>query len=213
MPILGKKQNVEEVGVTPIIKELEENVLVNRIRVVEQRTAILQKIEELKKELAAPARIKSTTIDSFSIEDIEASATPKVTRSEIARKIAALTNASELTIYSDNGFMDSIYEYLTAVRPVVEQIDRKQWELISLRNQIEKEYKERMDAMWASYNELDQELKELLEVADVNYPRPYGYNKHVTPGATWANEVNDVTHLVDTLLNAKNRDIYAIIKN
>lgn len=148
------------------IEALKENVLSNKKRVIEQKQAIVNKITELKKQLDQPTRIKNVPIESFSIKDIENSTEPKESKAEIAKKIAALNEASQLPIWCDKKFMDSVHEYLNAIRPVVEELEQKQFESVKLIKEKELEAKEYIDSMNRNYLTDQAEIKKLIAVVD-----------------------------------------------
>lgn len=211
---IGKQKQTEVIEeIAKPIEEVAEKVISNKERVEKQRMDLLVRISELEKELQEQTNIPGATVNSFSIEDIEAATTPKFTKDEIRRMIMALRNASELPVYSDNSYMDSIYEYLEVIRPELQRIDEEQWRLIELKKNIQKEYKESMNIMWKEYRQLERKVMEILKVVDINYPTAYGFNKHVKPGMSWTNKINNLVDIVDNQLKEKNGQKYVTKRN
>lgn len=194
-----------------IIETLAGRVLENKKRIEEQKMDIYFKIDELKKELDKPTHVKQDNLKSFSIEDIEKSTEPVESRGEISRKIAALMNAKDMNIYNDKQFINSIKEYLEGIRSEIERIDKKQWDLVKIKREVEAEYNKTINEILKSYNELEKELQIMLKVADISYPR-VGFEKRFTPGNFWGNQIKDVTYLIDKLLNTNDGETYSRIK-
>lgn len=210
--MLGKNKkdiSVEEIG-TKEIKALAENVILNKKRIEDQKMAIHLKIEELKKKLDKPTQVKSNELNSFDINDIEKSIEPEESRSEITRKIAALMDAKDMEIYNDKMLMDSIKEYLVAIRPEIEKIDKEQWNLVTAMNKAKEEYNNAMIEIATQYNEMESQIGDMLRVANISYPRQ-GYEKRITPGIQWMYQIQNVTELIDALLDA-DPDLFKIIK-
>lgn len=206
--------NDEEKRETKSVKEFVEDVLLNKDRVQKQKQIILDKIKELKEELNKPTVINDKKLNSFSIEDIENSVDPKGSRADISKKLRALTKASELPIYSDKEYMNSIHEYLAAIKPEIQEIEKEQWELISTRKRLENQLRENINNLENSYLGLESRLKELLKVADLSYPR-WGYDKRnvVSGSLFWGNSAESVANLIDRLLGYKDGITYGKLKD
>lgn len=205
--------NGEDKKGTKSVKELAENVLLNKERVQRQKQVILNKIGELKKDLDKPTAIKDKELNSFSIEDIESSVEPKGSKSDISKRIRALTKASELPIYSDKEYMNSIHEYLAAIKPEIQELEEGQWQLISTRKRLENELRENINNIESSYLGLESRIKELLKVADLSYPR-WGYDKRVVSDELgWWNSAESIVNLIDRLLGYKDGVTYGRLKD
>lgn len=205
--------NGEEKKETKSVNELAENVLLNKERVHKQKQVILNKIGELKKDLDKPTVIKDKELNSFSIEDIENSVEPKGSKSDISKRIRALTKASQLPIYSDKEYMNSIHEYLAAIKPEIQEIEEGQWQLILTRKRLENELRENINNLESSYLGLERRIKELLKVADLSYPR-FGYDKRVVSSELgWWNSAESIVNLIDRLLGYEDGVTYGRLKD
>lgn len=86
-PVNTDKEDIQS------IELLTEKVRTNKKRVEQQKQEILNKIDELKKELNSPTYIKGNMVDSFSIEDIENNVEPKESKGEIAKKNSCINES------------------------------------------------------------------------------------------------------------------------
>lgn len=184
----------------PSIEELKQRVLSNKKKAEDQKQAIVIKIEELKEELRKPKQIKRPVINSFSIEDIEKSTEPAENRQEIASKIASLMVASELPIYCDKEYMDSIHDYLKAIRPEVAKLEKKQYEELNLKRQKEIEAQNYINQVLGEYYKTQNQILSILDVVHgLGWLGPH-YNKlHNYPveARSFTDIIDDVVKIND----------------
>lgn len=182
----------------PSIEELAERVIANKKRAEDQKQTILNRIDELKKKLGEPKHIKNQALNTFSIEDIEKSVEPVENREEIAHKIASLMVATELPIYCDKQYMDSIHEYYNAIRPVIEELEKKQYEALNLKMQKEAEAQSYISKVMKEYYQAENEILGLLDVVHgLGWLGPH-YNKQLK----YINKASTpFTNIIDSVLD------------
>jgi hypothetical protein len=172
MGILNKNKKVVEVEITEVMQniiDLAADMEANRVRTEKQKAEIPGRIDVLRKELDMPQQIPVKTFNSFEENDVFENSTPRENKSVIAKKITSLMAVMELPIQSDKGYMNSIHRYLEAIRPVVIELEAKQWEnlkLIEAREQeLEAMKQEILTPVWGEYFEQQTEIKRLMNTA------------------------------------------------
>ena len=139
---LRNKPTIEktEIKATPSVEELAQAVKSIEDKVENQRTALYFKRENLKDQLTKPVSAKVKVPDSFDIADIENQTVLIESEESIIAKIKAIDLALERPACYDSELLGALHEYLLAIRPIVEEMDAKQWQILrqisSLEHQI-----------------------------------------------------------------------------
>ena len=180
---------------TPSIEELAHKVKDNAARVELQREEIKTKEYRLLDSLNKPEveRTQRPRTDSFDVAEIENQAKTHESGDAIFAKVRALDYALEQPPCCDREYLNSIWEYLQAIRPEVDTLEGKQWELIRKVHELSAQIQQ----LNQEYAAVDQEIEDLLKVAHISH---WGreYDKQVPMNGLWGiSDSKPVTGLID----------------
>lgn len=106
--------------------------------------------------------------------------------------------ASELPEYSDKEYMDSIHEYLRAIRPYIVKLEQEQWEKVGEMKEKESEVQKQVNKLNNEYLDKQSEIEDMLSVVSKSLAwNDYRYDKRVNhDGFQWVKEAVPMVSLV-----------------
>jgi hypothetical protein len=138
----------------------------NETRVEKQRMDIYWKERRYMDMMNQPTSEQTVKIKpgSFDAAEIEGAAQVIESKDIIWAKICALDDALAKSPCFDRQFLDSIREYLKAIRPVVKELEEKQWDFIRQIEELNKQARQ----CEQEYKETTRQINDMLNIAHIS---------------------------------------------
>lgn len=207
-----EKTTAAEKEAGPSIEQLAQAVRDNETRVEAQRKDITSKewhlIDLLHKPKAEQGR--KGNVDSFDLEKIEHTAAEAESEERLVAKLFACDDALHQPSCCDRDFLNSLRDYLVAIRPRVVDLENEQWECLGRIQQLRQEIQQYNN----EYDAALRQIAELLRVAHI-FPLWQWHDKRFPMnGACGIGGALPIVKLIDdAIADSEDGKKYAINRN
>lgn len=154
------------------VQELAQKVKDNAARVELQRKELYCKRAALQEKLQNPVPRAPEKVKSFDLKSIEKRAESSENYDDIIEKIRAIDEALDQPPCCDHEYLESIREYLEAVRPAVKKLESEEWDKLRALAAAMQQCQKLTDEYYGTHNEINK----ILHVAHLSIPS-FGYDK------------------------------------